>query len=820
LVQRASEEEKLQMTRIKLLLAALVVTAAVGVVPAGAAPTLHVVAAGSSAMYQGFGVAVVNDVAVNTSTFTGGGSIHHYTVTGAGGSCTGNCAQLFDSRGATETEQAKFWAVWVCASANCTGSDASDVWVYNQVDSTVGVRMFLARPPATVQLHLGAQIGQDQIKPVLFKHGVASGSPTCTGGATTCDDTSIPADVAAVINGASVNAGATDIRPEDALYATNRTLAALDSSAPWIGLGYGPGPFGVPIASGQPSSTATAVPAVFALPGNNDPITNNPVPSTITTLSVGESPIVFIVNNSNTNGLGNHTGAVPFYSNVADNGPPSPVGTQSPLGRLFGGVDCGGDNAAFGLSGATPAGNFALAVQLREPLSGTMNTTEFSSFNTFGGQLPTVAGSSVGNSPLVTPGTSQEANVGGTAHNPLSALPCTVIGTRTRAIGTGEEVGKLPNIGVAGHQDAIGYTFFSFGNVANLGAGVGRYLKLDGVDPIFASYSGGDPGQPATTSGTVRGTTPTCNVALGNAPGGCTVDAVWSTNLALCPDGHGCSFPHLRDGTYRSWSLLRVLCDSTDVNCTDTNFGTTGVIYQAQQDLHNSDGHSVADFLPFDNQGAWNLPFGDASFVRSHYAFKTTVGTNNNRYPVNHANVQGPAITATFPTVGAQANLPSDTNGTGTVPEVGGDAGGCIIPTTNTGGLVTVSASLYPAPVNGKVKFFIAQVPGSKLMTGVCDSAAASPAFPGMKCTTSNQAPVLNSSCGTASTCNPGPQGDSVSVVGMSNNLMNGDFQITRFVNPGQIKVKAPIGRSGDPAGYVTLNSQNGVMTWNTGCAQ
>jgi hypothetical protein len=809
------------MTRIRLLLAALVVTAAVGAVPASAAPALHYVAAGSSAMYQGFAVAVVNDVAPTTSTFAGGGSIHHYTVTGKCGAS--NCVQLFDSRGATETEQSKFWAVWVCTSGACTGSDASDVWVYNQVDSTVGVRMFLARPAATTQLNLGAQVGQDQIKPALFKHGVASGSSTCTGGATTCDDTSIPADVAGVINGASVNTGMTDIRAEDAFYATNRNLTTTADGSPFVGLGYGPGPFGSPIKSGQPGSTATAVPAAFALPGNNDPITNNPVPSTITTLSVGEEPIVFIVNRSNANGLGNHTGAVPFYSNVVDNGPPSPVGTASPLGRLFGGTDCGGNNAAFGLSGATPAGNFALSVQLREPLSGTMNTVEFSTFNTFGGQLPTIAGSSVGNSPLVTPSTSQEAGVGGNANNPLVGLPCSSIGSRTRAIGTGEEVGKLPNIGVAGTQDAIGYTFYSFGNVSNLGGGVGGYLKLDGVDPIFASYSGGDPGQPATTSGVVRGTIPTCNVALGNAAGGCTVNAVWAPNTTLCPDGNGCSFPHLRDGTYRSWSLLRALCDSTDANCTDTNFGTVGIIEQAQQDIHNSDPHSVADFLPFDNAGAFatgNGVFGDASFVRSHYAFKSTVGVTNNLYPVNHANTEaGFGISATFPTVGAQNNLPSDTNASG-VPEVGGDAGGCIIPTSNTGAVLQVIAALYPAPVNGKVKFFVTLAPGTKQPTGVCDSQATSPAFPGMKCTTSNSAPQVNVSCGTVSTCNPGPNGDSISVVGLSNNVDNGDFQITRFVNPGQIKVKAPVGRSGDPAAYVTLNSQNGAATFNTGCAQ
>jgi hypothetical protein len=815
------------MTKIRLLLAALVATAAIAVVPvANAAPTVHFVGAGSSAMYQGFMVAVVNDVAILSAGFTGGGGIHHYTVNGL---CSGvNCAQLVDGRSTGETEQAKYWAVWVCdtSAPNCNGSNATDVWVYNQVDSTVGVRMFLARPPAVSQLHLGAQLGQDLVSPVLLKHGVASGSSTCTGGATTCDDTTIPADVLTAINGVSVQTGMTDIRPEDALYATARSCTSTADGSPWVGLGYGAcAPFGNPIKSGQAGSSATAVPALFALPGNNDPFTGNPVPSTITTLSVGESPIVFVANRSNTTtGLGFHTGAVPFYGNVVDNA--SALGTQSPLGLLFGGNDCAGDSAAFGLSGHTPTSTvFPIQPQLREPLSGTMNTVEFSTFNTFGGTLTTVGGSSVGNSSLVVPKTSQEANVGGNAgHNPLSATPClTGGGTRYRAIGTGEEVGKIgpPAQGVAGIQDSIGYTFFSYGNVKPLAAGVGGYLTLDSVDPIFESYAGGDPGQPATTSGTVQGTIPTCSAAAGNGAGGCTRNAAWSLNATLCPDGMGCSFPHLRDGTYRSWSLLRALCDTADVHCETDNLGTEAIIENTQFDIHSSDNHSTSDFLPFDIGNLWGkAPFGDASYVRSHYAYNPAVGHTNNLYPDNHANAEGPSISATFPTVGTKADLPSDTNAASGVPEVGGDAGGCIIPTGSTGAVMSVSAALYPAPVNGKIKFFVSLASGATAPTGVCDSAATSPAFPGMTCTTSYSAPVANVSCGTVSTCNPGPKGASMSVVGLTNNVDNGDFQITRFVNPGQIKVKAPIGRSGDPSAYVTLNSQSGAATFSTGCSQ
>ncbi len=843
------------MTKVKFLYAVLAVTVALAAVPAAnAAIKFHFNGAGSSAMYQGFGVAVTNDIAPNATTCGGAANvgtnctIHHFTVKG---SCTSfgggaNCAQLFDGRGATETEQAQYWIVYVCSgptATGCTGTNTTDAWIYNQVDSTVGVRMFLAQPSALSQINLGTQVGLNIIIPKLLLYGVNNGDAGC-GGASTCDDASLPADLAGAApggaNGQSVTTGMTDIRPEDAYYATQRSLTTSVSTAAqgWVGLGYGPGPIGTPIKSGQPSSTATATPVAFSLPGNPDPInTSLTVPTTINTFSVGESPMVFVVNRTNPNGFGKATGVVPFYSNLKDNA--GALGTQNALGLLWGGNDCAGDNAVFGLGGSTPGGvNFPIPVQLREPLSGTMNTTEFSAFDTFGGNLATVSGSEVGNSPLITPSTSQEANVNGPVNNPLNNLPCTagsggVKGSRYRAIGTGEEVGHTsPAQGVAGHQDGIGYTFFSFGNVSPLTA-VGGYLTLDGVDPVFNTYSGGDPGQPATTPGTVQGSIPTCNAALGNAAGGCTRNAVFSVNLTLCPDGNGCSFPHLRDGTYRAWSLLRALCDTAVADCTDTNLGTEGIIEHTQQDVHNSASFSTSDFLPFDLAGAWNKPFGDASYVRSHYAFENTVGAGNNLYPDNHANsVVTFHISATFPAAGVVSDLPSDPNPEATVPEVGGDAGGCIIPAqvkdsagntyTNTGSVLQIGSILYPAPVVGKTKYFYTLAAGSEQPKGLCGGGANN----GQQCVESYTGTGATTGtpgiqCGTTITCNPGPKGMSLSAVGAANNLDNGTFQVTRIVNTGQIKVKVPTGRGGDIT-PVTLGpgSTHGTITFSTGCSQ
>src|ERR1700722_18287113 len=101
------------MKNLKSILAALVATAAMAVVPAAYAQvSVHMNAAGSSALYTETAVAAVNDVATQTSTFKSGGSIHHFTIKGAG--CTeGQCEKLHDGRTTIPDETGTYWAVWV-----------------------------------------------------------------------------------------------------------------------------------------------------------------------------------------------------------------------------------------------------------------------------------------------------------------------------------------------------------------------------------------------------------------------------------------------------------------------------------------------------------------------------------------------------------------------------------------------------------------------------------------------------------------------------------------------------------------------------------
>jgi hypothetical protein len=739
------------MTRLNLFFAGLALTAIVAVTPAAnAAPTVHFIGAGSSAVYQGMGVATVNDIAPTTL------GIHHYTLKNNTKTCTGGavCSYLHDPRLAgIPNETTQLWIVWTCPTTGCTGSNAVDVWAYGQVDSTVGNRTFLARAAGcaspcnvssttfvvdpAVEGSGGTVVPGDVISPFLFQYGdtnTTSGHcPTVAPHNNTCDAPSVPADVWQAVSGSlgqPLTGAFTDIRPEDAKYATKRINKPLDSTT-WDGLGYctsGACNLGAQIISGV-DGTSAATPVNFGLPGAADPITGTVVPTTITVLPIGESPIVFVTNRSNTKGLGavTSTGA-PYYSNLVSYAPQGGIPTVFGIGKLFKSKDCEGNNAAFGVGGANalppngtlmnislvsvpgkggagtadykytvvsgpgpqvndtvsivffpnngnngtytitainPGGtvnkfevanstavaqtasasaltnDFPVHVVIREPLSGTYNTMEFGSARIYGSSQGSLTNSTV-------PTNSQEGNVivnNGVGDNPLwggspgTGKPCIAsyltgangtltTGDKVRSVGSGQEVAQVHAV-----ADSIGYTFFSFGNVSSLATSTSYgYLTVDGVDPLFTNYSGGDTGQPG------NGELPFCDATGATTPS-CLGFGVWGSKANL--------FPHLKDGTYRVWSLLRALCDTANAHCLTTSdpLGLQALIAAAQNDIDNGTG--VPDFLPFD----------DITETRAHFQSGANFGAPT-----------GP--------------LPSDT------PEAGGDVGGCLIPTVVSAGTV------------------------------------------------------------------------------------------------------------------------------------
>jgi hypothetical protein len=535
---------------IKSIFAVLVAVAMVSIAPAAKAasggPTVLFLGAGSSAMFQQFEISAVNDPTLS------GANSHHYSIKGK---CSGgvNCAQAFDNRtgpGGTVSDHqgGNLWVVWDNA--------VTQIWVYLSVDSVVGNRLFFAQPRATLQVSadtLNAGTAQNLVSPKLLRYGEMTNDPGC-GGLSTCDDTQLPMAVYTAINNATLTAGMTDIRPEDALFATGRVLCPPPANGTTC-LGYGPGPVGTSIVGDFSSSVAT--PVIYAFSGT-DPVTGNSIPAW-NTYPVGAQPITLVINKL--------PGGI-TATNV----------THAQLQLQFSGTRCN----ELGVTTYT---------LLREPLSGTMNTFEFTNMT----------------DPTFTNNFSQELGV---TTNPLFQS-CTVGGTRMRGIGTGDIVTGMVNLTTASGQgnqgtpvNAVGYLFFSYGNVSKLtnGANYG-YLTLDSVDPLF-----GNPGYSA-------GTLPTCALP--------------------CPAAPNTTFRNLRNGSYRSWSMLRAVTDATGAN----NTNTAALVTSAQ----NAINLYVPDFVPFVAAG------GDAGmqFYRSHF-MQSGVAPNN----------------------GLPFSEPS--------AEMGGDAGGCI----------------------------------------------------------------------------------------------------------------------------------------------
>jgi len=453
-------------------------------------------------------------------------------------------AILHDSRsGLIPNTTGSLWVVW--------DDEHTQVWADIQTDSTVGNRGYFAAPRNTIQFS-----NAPATNIVLFSDGLP-------------DDPTVPADIFAVLNNHAVTAAFTDIRPEDAKFAQDHALNDLGYSET------------NPIKSAfNPSNNFPAVKFSLGGAGAADPYTGQPVPA-YTTIPVGAAPIVFIANATNPNGLGD-----PGIVNIST--------TSAQL--LFSGAQCDGT-----LLGS--ASNFPVHAMQREPLSGTMNTTEFTVFQA----------STLGTNPA-----SQETGVSSTTANPLNHLTCAGgVGDRSRAIGTGEEV----NTAVKNNQDALGYTFFGYGNVSQIANNPNyKYLTLDGIDPISFSY--------------IDGHLPSCAID------GCTPGALNT-------------FPNLRNGTYKAWSLLRAV---TDGDTTSANFVNTSALVSAAQLEVN---FTIADYVPFTtSDGSDGLTVYRQHFARS--------GVNPN---------DGPLVTQGNPTFGFTLGG-TDTIGPNT--ETGGDVGGCI----------------------------------------------------------------------------------------------------------------------------------------------
>lgn len=470
------------------------------------------------------------------------------------------------------------------------------------------------------------------------------------------------------------NAAGTDIRPEDALFATTRALTPYNGltypatkigSPPGVltGLGYGVSPgctggtalvgCGIEDAFNQGSVFNVAS---FKLTGT-DPISGGTLPA-YTTLSIGAAPLVVIVGNNDTSTFG-------FGHTITDAiGNPSYTFTdinRQVLAQTFSGdTKCTGDllapSAAAGLGAGQP-----MQVIEREPLSGTYNAFEFTAVRTSAGSVNPAAtpgppvsqwdsGQEEFNDPTTLPSNTGSTTcpvVAGTNYpsgncfNPMflnqggSKCPGVAGGTspglpvRLRSIGSGMEVKAVTytlNKSTSGSTtvfNPIGYAFWSYGNMDPLcssvsssgtcaGTWIGHYLTVDGIDPLFAT-EGGEFDNGYGNPGNPSPRNVPYNPSGVNNPPVCLLTGT-TTNCFPIP------FTHLKDGKYPLWSVLRTVTFAPKHNVIVTPPGVLDLIASEEQTAV-TDG--LSSFVPFltNISGSNGVYTGDLNlFVyRSHF---------------------------------------------------------------------------------------------------------------------------------------------------------------------------------------------------------
>ena len=535
------------MNRMQKLGVALV-AAGMSLIPSlgNAQAATQFIGTGSSALWQTSAIAA----------WELAGKAHHYTFKLNAVTSGIPTDGVEDTRNSSDIAyaQGSIWVVW--------DSSTSPTKVYAGVslDSTVGDRLFLGTNSS------GDPAGKLVLPSTIPAAGNLIG---VTWGA---DDATLPAAVLADLNAApGVTAAFTDIRPEDAAYATARADAArgsfvVDGAHSYVGLGYN-GPLSATMTDTNWVESSYSTTGFQVVPFNThgtDPISGETIPA-YDVVRVGFSPIVVLVNRTNASGLGAKNSAGKYYFTNLSQAQASSLwstGTASAIGPC--------NTSLFDVSGAP---NVALTVNRREPLSGTYNTFEYQIVN-----VPYVA--PVSTNPPTYSQTSQENFVNPTAAggNPLD-LGCggSPAGTEKRAIGTSEMINTA--ILEAGTfdptTDAIGYAFFSFGNVSKIAGNTDfGYLTLGGVDPINATYSTGE----LPTTGTISSL-----------------------------------FSHVKDGTYPAWSDLRIVTNSANETI------ASGLANQIISDINS--GAQLPDFLPYSSS---------LVLYRSHYTTAYCSGTPSN----------------------------------------------------------------------------------------------------------------------------------------------------------------------------------------------
>ena len=406
---------------------------------------------GSSAMFLELGQAAQSSPVTNTP-------------------CVWTHSSLFNDAGATDSRPASFpstlpvdeygeiWITWSPGSGTCAAPAGNyDVYAYTSLDSVLGVRCYFEVDDST---------GNSGCKQIISSAAGTAGSNLLCNSANPCPygpDTPLPQSIITTLQGQHWFAAGTDILPEDAKFSLMRMFTPCGQPI-WrqpfdqgLRQTYGLGYQGTIAHIGQPVFSHFRNFSYHTLDFNytgDDPIiTNMPVPQySLTTL--GAKPILVAVSPAGGTGIGAATDITSFTLALFEEGI---------LGR---------NTDLIGPTATAP-----VTTLINEPFSGPYNVMEYSVPNSSQFHTSQDDNNCDGAGGVYSNGMNLQSNNG--------KFPA----FRVRVLGTNEMIGQI-QAGTASDQ-RLGYLYWSAANASSFTTTNGKYLAVNGVDPLQDNYTDG-----------------------------------------------------------------------------------------------------------------------------------------------------------------------------------------------------------------------------------------------------------------------------------------------------------------------------------------
>src|SRR5215472_6336227 len=440
------------------------------------------------------------------------------------------------------------WVTWSQGSGTC-GAPAGDfdIYAYTSLDSAVGVKCYFEVD--------SSDNNHGCVQSFTVPSGTAGDNKLCntTGPCVYGPDTPIPAVVVKALHKQHWSAVGTDIMPEDARYAALRMFTPCNQAIyrqPFdqilrqtFGLGY-QGPksgLGVPIQSAVTNNQLNLLDFNFQ---GNDPINVTQAVRPYGVTNLGAKPILVVVSPAGGTGIGAASDIPGFVlTNFTD-------GTLGRSTDLLG-----------------PTTTASITTLISEPLSGPYNVMEYSITNSSQYHSSQDIWNCEPGGQVFTNGMK------------LLATNGVVPAFRVRALGTDEMISQIQ--AATPSDQRMGYFYWSAANAASFTAANGKYLTVNGVDPLQDTY----------TDGVLPG-----------------VDAAHPiTNV---------TFKGLNAGDYPIWSVLRILSKNP------TPVGVTALVTAAQ--AINTTQHN---FVSPANLNVWHSHYYLPAVLSNTVANGTTINT-------------------------------------------------------------------------------------------------------------------------------------------------------------------------------------------------